>query len=220
MKRINPRSGRPAFRGTLIAVAAAILVGVPVVAQIQFSDVAANNPRLDDINYVASQEWFIGYRDGTYKPNQNISPSEMTRVLWRVFDKGLTRAEFASFLTAGREGIKIIHQQGALRYREFYDSPGFKDFPRRGTTTYIIGYHPTQAVWEDDGTWYVDPGRYRIRAGCRWMRLGYIPDGGQYFDTIAATDAPLAGYYQYERTTEAHVIELEHTDFAFMVSCP
>ena len=209
MKRIDRRSGRLA-RGIMIAVAAAVLVAVPVVAQIQFSDVPANNPHRDNINYVASQKWFVGYRDGTYKPDQNISPSEMTRVLWRAFDKGLTRAEFASFLVAGNEERKRPSREGPLGYRE-YDS--FSD------DIYFVAYSPYSTRWTDNGNEYIEPGRYRMPEGCRWMRLGHIPDGGQYFDTIAATDAPLAGYIQLEKTTEPHVIEIEITDFAFMVDC-
>ena len=154
--------------------------------------------------------------DGTYKPDQNISPSEMTRVLWRAFDKGLTRAEFASFLIAGNEERQRPWREGRLGYLEW------GRFPRDHVTTlYIVAYNPKYWVWEDDGNWYLAPGRYRIPSGrgCRWMRLGYLPDGGQYFDTIAATDAPLAGYIQLEKTTEAHVIEIEITDFAFMTDC-
>lgn len=210
MKRMNRRSGRSAFRWIMIAVVAAVLVAVPVVAQIQFSDVPANNPHRDNINYVAGQKWFVGYRDGTYKPDQNISPSEMTRVLWRAFDKGLTRAEFASFLVAGNEERQRPSREGSLGYREY---SSFSD------DIYFVGYNPGATRWSDDGNSYIEPGRYRIPSGCRWMRLGHIPDGGQYFDTIAATDAPLAGYIQLEKTTEPHVIEIEITDFAFMTEC-
>lgn len=212
MKQMNRRSERSAFRWIMIAVVAAVLVAVPVVAQIQFSDVPANNPHRDNINYVASQKWFVGYRDGTYKPDQNISPSEMTRVLWRAFDKGLTRAEFASFLVAGNEERQRPSREGPLGYLE----------KGSGSAIHFIAYNPDPEVWtwdDDYGNWYIEPGRYRIPSGCRWMRLGHIPDGGQYFDTIAATDAPLAGYIQLEKTTEPHVIEIEITDFAFMTEC-
>ena len=59
---------RRSVRWTL-AVAALVLVSVPVFAQIQFSDVEADNPHRDDINTVARNRWFVGYRDGTYKPD-------------------------------------------------------------------------------------------------------------------------------------------------------
>ena len=74
MKRTTRRAGS-SVRWTLIAVAAAVLVAVPVVAQIQFSDVPDDDPHRDDINYVAGERWFLGFRDGTYKPDQNITGS-------------------------------------------------------------------------------------------------------------------------------------------------
>lgn len=210
MKRPSLRPGRPAVRWTIIAVAATVLLAVPVVAQIQFSDVPANNPHLDNINYVAEQRWFIGYGDGTYKPDQNISPSEMTRVLWRAFDEGITRAEFASFLVAGNEERLRPSRENPLGYREL-ESPG--------DNIYFIGYNPNNTTWTDNDYSYIEPGHYRLPAGCRWMRLGNIPDGLQTFDAIAATDAPLAGYIQLEKTTEPFVMEISITDFAFMTDC-
>lgn len=217
MNRIN-RSRVPAVRWIMVSVVAAVLVAVPVVAQLQFSDVPADNPHLDNINYVASQKWFVGYRDGTYKPDQEISPSEMTRVLWRAFDEGLTRAEFASFLVAGNSQRLRPSRESPLGYYEWGEE--HKD------GMFLVAYNLPYWRWNDDNSsyayrsqWYTEPGRYRIPSGCRWMRLGHIPDGGQYFDTIAATDAPLAGYIQLEKTTEPFVIEIEITDFAFMIDC-
>ena len=199
MKRTTRRAGS-SVRWTMIAVAAAVLVAVPVVAQIQFSDVSEGNPHRDDINYVAGERWFLGFRDGTYKPDQNITPAQMTRVLTRAFEDGITRAEFASFMVAGN-----VWQQ------KVKETPG-----------YVIRILPSGnqllAVGED-----IAPGRYRIKHrwgySCRWMRLGYIPDGGQNFDTIAATDAPIAGYFQGEETSEPHIIRIEPTDIAFMTEC-
>ena len=209
---------RPA-RWTLMAVAALVLLSVPVVAQIQFSDVETDNPHRDDINTVARERWFVGYRDGTYKPDQNISPSEMTRVLSRAFDDGITRAEFASFLVAGNEWRQIVKAV-----------PNFKNWRMCGssysTFRYFVGFNPDIDSddiwwWDNDNNRYVEPGRYRLNPDrdARWMRLGHIPDGGQNYDTIAATDAPLAGYFQDENTREAHIIEIEPTDIAFWYIC-
>ena len=203
-----------------MAVVAAVLLAVPVVAPIQFSDISDDNPHRADINAVAGQRWFVGYRDGTYKPDQKISPSEMTRVLTRAFDEGLTRAEFASFMVGGNEWQNRVKEPLARRW-----------YPPHSTTTlYVVGYHNEETWWQDnDGNWFIEPGQYRIgearivdgwwRGNCRWMRLGYIPEGGQNFDTIAATDAPLAGYFQNEYTTEAQTMRIEPTDTAFIVQC-
>lgn len=217
--RLTTRPGKPAVRWTMIAVAAAVLVAVPVIAQIQFSDIPSDNPHRDDINYVAGERWFVGFRDATFKPDQNITPAQMTRVLTRAFEDGITRAEFASFMVAGNEWQQRIKE-----------TPGYRRWgPGPGQRLLVVG---------DD----ISPGRIRIQGSesycsyrrfsfsscrswswrdlsCRWMRLGYIPDGGQNFDTIAATDAPIAGYFQGEYTREPRIIRIEPTDTAFMVEC-
>ena len=221
------QASRP-VRWTVIAVATTVLVSVvPVVAQIQFSDVPDDNPHRNDINAVAGQRWFVGYRDGTYKPDQKISPSEMARVLTRAFDEGLTRAEFASFMVGGNEWQSRVKKPLPI----IWDTNTCNDNGRSctnyvGTTKlYIVGYHNDYRWWDgDDGYNYVEPGEYRItdsgRWGCRWMRLGYIPEGGQNFDTIAATDAPLAGNFRTERTTEEYIIMIGPNDAAFIIDCP
>ena len=229
MKRLSLRPGSAA-RWTTIAVAAAVLLAVPVVAQIQFSDVPDNDPHRRDINFVAGERWFVGYRDGTYKPDQEISPSEMTRVLTRAFDEGLTRAEFASFMVGGNEWQKRVKQPFAKNW-----DPGGEGNEAGFTWTYAVGYHPERTWWTDeDGNPWMEPGQYRIegiadrdggsgfsrtRDTCRWMRLGHIPVGGQNFSTIAATDAPLAGDIQLELTSEPTIITIEPTDTAFMIQC-
>lgn len=205
--KISLQASRPIRRG-MMAVVAVVLLAIPVVAQIQFSDVPDDHSRRSDINYVAEQRWFVGYGDGTYKPSQKISPSEMTRVLTRAFSGGLTRAEFASFMRGG----------------DWWKTTTARPFtvwtPSSGL--YIVGRPPSGQLpsngWAiEDGILYILPGKYKIVGGGRWMRLSSIPDGGLNFDTIAATDAPLVGYLQLERTFEDHIIEIEATDKAFVI---
>ena len=218
---------RPA-RWTLMAVATLVLISVPVVAQIQFSDVESDNPHWDDIVAVARERWFLGYADGSYKPDKNISPSEMAKVLSRAFDEGITRAEFASFMVAGNQWIQSIKSV-----------PNFKNWAMGNNgliRRFFIGFNKDNAHWwwwDDDNNSYINPGRYRIQAStnsewggwgrgaleCKWMRLGSLPDGGQNYDTIELTDAPLVGYFQAEYTREAHIIEIEPTDYAFWYKC-
>ena len=232
MKRPNRRPGNAA-RWTTIAVAAAVLLAVPVFAQIQFSDVPDNDPHRRDIDAVAGERWFVGYRDGTYKPDQEISPSEMTRVLTRAFE-GLTRAEFASFMVAGNAYIKRVTNPLPLRWDPYgsdqNSSPGRGNVPRYDNHVaylHVVSNHPSLWLWSEDGHRFIEPGTYRIdgvnrwgrRVECRWMRLGYIPEGGQGFDTIAATDAPLAGYFQNEYTEIPYIIRILPTDTAFMTQC-
>ena len=233
MKPDNPiRLGRP-VRWTAIAVAAAVLLAVPVFAQIQFSDVPADNPHRGDINYVAGERWFLGYRDGTYKPDQKITPDQMTNVLTRAFEEGITRAEFASFMTAGNEwrqriktipdyrnrvvrtGLYIVEKPGEERREGLnYISPGRIRIRAEKSERYCPSNAIIACRW--------NPGNYRYRtvdAACRWMRLGFIPEGGQNFDTIAATDAPIAGYIQLTYTEEPYIIRIEPTDTALQVDC-
>ena len=241
MKRINRRTGRPAARWTAIAVAAAVLLAVPVFAQIQFSDVPDDNPHLEDINFVAGERWFVGYRDGTYKPDQKISPSEMARVLTRAFDEGLTRAEFASFMVAGN--LWQSHVKTAPSFYRWDPSNARQKTSRvynNGsnfgfTRIYVVGYNPGGGVVsKDSNNYWIEPGRYLIDAtyfhngwsdrsvisnACRWMRLEYIPDGGLNFDTVAATDAVLAGHFQDRFTSENHIVEILPTDTAFLLNC-
>ncbi len=217
MKRINRRTGGAA-RWTALAAVAAVLLAVPVVAQMQFSDVPDDNPHRADIDAVAGRGWFVGYGDGTYKPDQKISPSEMTRVLTRAFDEGLTRAEFASFMVAGSEWQSRVQETLPIIWDTY--SPGKPHFVR-SEVLYLVGYHDENTWWrDDDGSFYIEPGEYQITDGdCRWMRLGQIPEGGQDFDTIAATDIPLAENFRTERTRESHNITIRPDDAAFMIDC-
>ena len=191
------------------------------------SDVPDDNPHRADINAVAGQRWFVGYRDGTYKPDQKISPSEMTRVLTRAFDEGLTRAEFASFMVGGNEWQSRVKEPLARRWDPSTGSSSISGSIRHSNSRlYVVGYHNDHTWWQDnDGNYFIEPGQYRIKGTnrygdwCRWMRLGYIPEGGQNFDTIAATDAPLVGYFQNEYTGEETIMRIEPTDTAFIIQC-
>ena len=48
----------------VVAVAAAVLAAAG-----RFSDVETSHPRSADIEYAASQGWFVGYDDGTFRPD-------------------------------------------------------------------------------------------------------------------------------------------------------
>ena len=151
----------------------------------------------------------------------------MNRVLTRAFDEGLTRAEFASFMVGGNEWRNRVKEPLARRWDP---DPGSHTAStgiyHNRSRLYVVGYHNDYWAWtDDDGNYFIEPGQYRIKGTnpggneCRWMRLGYIPEGGQNFDTIAATDAPLVGYFQNEYTTEATIMRIEPTDTAFIIQC-
>ena len=82
-----------------VTVILATALALPVIAQAtRFPDVPTTHLRQADIAAVADQGWFIGKTDGTYDPEGNITPSQMARVIGRMFPNGMTRAEFASLL--------------------------------------------------------------------------------------------------------------------------
>lgn len=215
-------------QGIILAVAAVALLAIPVVAQIQFADVPEDHRRLADINSVAEQRLFVGYGDGTFKPDRNISPSQMTRVLTRAFNQGITRAEFASFIIGGNWWLEGRNDQS---YPLYWKPRGHRN------DIMIVGPPPDGNIQENrygivDGITYILPGRYLLdndadndglesagRDDCRWMRLNRIPVGGLNFDTIAATDAVLVGHFQGDYTSEDMIIVIEPTDRVFAIDC-
>ena len=56
-----------------------------------FSDVSDSHPQASDIAYSASQGWFEGYADGTYRPDTVISASQIRTVVNRAVPQGSTR---------------------------------------------------------------------------------------------------------------------------------
>ena len=93
-----------------VSVLAAFLVVATVGlagAQITFSDTQGHS-REQDIRYVAEQGWFLGYPDGSFRPDQSISPAQIAAVVERILPVGSTRAEMASFLRGGQARIDRI----------------------------------------------------------------------------------------------------------------
>lgn len=86
-----------------VAVAALTLgAAIGVYAASRFSDVPDDHPRRVDIETVAGWGGYSGYEDGTFRPNRRITADQMATVLGRIFDDGMTRAEFASFMVGGK----------------------------------------------------------------------------------------------------------------------
>ena len=81
--------------------------GVALAAS-SFSDVASGHPQRSDIEYAADQGWFRGYPDGTFKPDQTITQSQIARVLSRAFPDGSTRADLATFLRGGANRLAEV----------------------------------------------------------------------------------------------------------------
>ena len=77
-------------------------------AATSFSDVADDHPQRSDIEYAVDRGWFLGYGDGTFKPDRAITPSQIVRVLNRAFPDGATRADLATFLRGGTERLAAV----------------------------------------------------------------------------------------------------------------
>ena len=91
----------------LIAIGAIIAVVFPGVvwAATKFSDLDEAHPQYDDIAYAVEQGWFVGYPDGTFKPDRKLTTHQAVTVFGRAFPEGVSRADLASILKAGEERL-------------------------------------------------------------------------------------------------------------------
>jgi len=84
-----------------------VLVAVGgVLAQGWLWDIPAEHPQETDIAYAIEKGWFVGYEDGSFRPDEEITPKQMTIVLER-FGR-LTRADAATLLTAGHKALRKL----------------------------------------------------------------------------------------------------------------
>ncbi|WP_051620926.1 S-layer homology domain-containing protein [Paenibacillus sp. UNC451MF] len=65
------------------------LPALPAKAEVQFSDVNAQNNgwAINSIYLMAQKQVLTGYPDGTFRPSQTISKAEWTTMIYRLFDK-------------------------------------------------------------------------------------------------------------------------------------
>ena len=59
----------------------------------------------ESIAYAAEREWFLGYSDGTFRPDRMISSGQAAAVVGRAFAGGVSRAEMASFVRRGAQAL-------------------------------------------------------------------------------------------------------------------
>ena len=78
-----------------------------------FSDVGEDHPRRWDVEYATDYGWFQGYPDGTFRPEQTVTPAHTALVLRRAFPEGTSRADLAAFLREGRRALDVINQENA-----------------------------------------------------------------------------------------------------------
>ena len=136
----------------VVAVAAAVLA-----AGGRFSDVETSHPRYGDIEYAASRGWFVGYDDGTFRPDSVIPEHQIAAVVARVFPGGATRADMATFLRGGEERLS------AFLNIPWFCSPDARAGDVRavqeglGVTADGVWGRGTEAAWVDQCATYIDP---------------------------------------------------------------
>ena len=57
------------------------------------------------IAHAAERGWFLGYSDGTFRPDRMISSEQAEAVAGRVFPDGVSRAEMAAFARRGAQAV-------------------------------------------------------------------------------------------------------------------
>lgn len=70
-----------------------------------FTDVGMDHHLYNGIRVAELEGWFAGYPDGTLKPDQVITAEQIAIVVDRLFPDGATRAEVATFISAGYAGL-------------------------------------------------------------------------------------------------------------------
>ena len=86
---------------------ATIGIGAAAVALTDFRDVPTDHPRRTDIFYAVAQEWFEGYPDGTFRPDQVVPPHQVATVVRRALGDSPTRGDLATFMRAGAAAIGV-----------------------------------------------------------------------------------------------------------------
>ena len=100
---------RPKKAATALAI---VLILVPLVANATNGwlwDVPAEHRQAGDIAYALEHGWFSGYPDGSFRPDEPITDSQLVTVIRRALSDELTRAETATFLRAGHTALAELH---------------------------------------------------------------------------------------------------------------
>lgn len=149
------------MRNSLFGLCVSVVVVVMAVAVFatsgRFIDVEPDHPRYADIEYAASEGWFEGYDDGTFKPDTVIPEHQIATVVARVFPEGATRADMATFLRGGHERLT------AFLNIPWFCSPDARAGDIRaiqealGVAADGVWGRRTQTAWEDQCATYIDP---------------------------------------------------------------
>lgn len=95
-------------RGPIKVIAVLIvLVGVPAAVLAGLEDIPPEHPQIGDMHYALEKGWFTGYPDGTFRPDEPITPEQLVVVFGR-FGGPLTRADLATVLRAGHQALRDL----------------------------------------------------------------------------------------------------------------
>lgn len=61
------------------------------------------------VGYAAARGWFLGYPDGTFRPERLISTVQIAAVVGRAYAGGVSRAEMAAFVRHGNQAV-VAHE--------------------------------------------------------------------------------------------------------------
>lgn len=88
-----------------------------------FTDVADNHPLGAEIARAVTEGWVHGYDDGTFRPDQRITPGQVVKIIGRATPDGMTRAEAVVFVAAGVDAL-VAEGSDATERHWTGESPG------------------------------------------------------------------------------------------------
>ena len=78
------------------------------VSHSRYWDVPLDHDQHDDIIHATDAGWFVGYPDGSFRPDQVMTAEQMTTVFDRAFPEGVSRGLFATFMRGGEERLGVL----------------------------------------------------------------------------------------------------------------
>lgn len=107
------------LRNSLLCVVVAILMTVQVFAATPFSDVQRGKWYSEPINYCKNKNLVSGYRDGTFKPNNNITRAEFCVMLNKLANEMALNKKSAY--------SEMIYNQYAKQYTDYNPNSWYSD---------------------------------------------------------------------------------------------
>ena len=121
-----------------------------------FSDVPADHARGADIGYAAARGWFLGYPDGTFRPDRTVTAAHTAAVIGRAFPEGATRADLSAYLRAGNQALLAAGRAPAKSdepaYTRYFVQQAIDRYNQDGRQATIDHYNSTASI---DGQWHM-----------------------------------------------------------------